>query len=107
MKLNSLDIENNICSRNIVKTFSDFTTNFPVNMFLFGVRKNICTAPFLDAQELHSWSTLKANVCIFLNIYFTLSLRNPLSYRNQSIDLLLKSMDWFLYDNGLRNERVK
>ena len=24
----------------------------------------------------------------------------PLSYRNQSIDLLSKSMDWFLYDNG-------
>ena len=34
----------------------------------------------------------------------------PLSYRNQSIDLLFKSMDcfpdWFLYDNGLRHERV-
>ena len=25
----------------------------------------------------------------------------PLSYRNQSIDLFRKSMDWFLYDNGL------
>ena len=23
----------------------------------------------------------------------------PLSYRKQSIDLLRKSMDWFLYDN--------
>ena len=30
----------------------------------------------------------------------------PLSYRNQSIDLRSKSMDWFLYDNGLRHERV-
>ena len=29
------------------------------------------------------------------------------SYRNQSIDLLRKWMDWFLYDNGLRHERVK
>ena len=37
----------------------------------------------------------------------TLSRRGPLSYRNQSIDLLCKSMDWFLYDNGLRHERVK
>ena len=38
-------------------------TNFPkfssTNMFLAGVRKNICTAPFLDAQELHSRSTGK------------------------------------------------
>ena len=43
-------------------------THFPANMFLFAVRKNICTAPFLDAEELHSWSTLKANVRIFLYI---------------------------------------
>ena len=28
-------------------------------------------------------------------------------YRNQSTDLRIKSMDWFLYDNGLRHERVK
>ena len=26
------------------------------NMFLVGARKKICTAPFLDAQELRSWS---------------------------------------------------
>ena len=39
----------------------------------------------------------------FLN---SLSRRRPLSYRNQSIDLQSKSMDWFLYDNGLRHERV-
>ena len=37
----------------------------------------------------------------------TLSWRRPLSYRNQSIDLLRKLMDWFLLDNGLRHERVK
>ena len=28
-----------------------------------------------------------------------------LSYRNQSIDLQGKSIDWFLYDGGLRHER--
>ena len=37
----------------------------------------------------------------------TLSWRRPMSYRNQSIDLLGKSMDWFLDDNSLRHERVK
>ena len=37
----------------------------------------------------------------------TLSWRRPLSYRNQSIDLQSKSMDWFLYDNDFRHERVK
>ena len=40
-------------------------------------------------------------------IVLTLSWRRPLSYRDQSIDLLCKSMEWFLYDNGLRQERVK
>ena len=39
-------------------------------MFLFGVRENICTAPFPDAQELHFWSTLKANVWIDLRKKF-------------------------------------
>ena len=37
----------------------------------------------------------------------TVSRRRPLSYRNQSIDLLCKSMYWFLYDNVLHLERVK
>ena len=41
------------------------------------------------------------------NWRLTLSWRRPLSYRNQSIDLRSKSMDWFLYDNGLCHERVK
>ena len=35
-----------------------------------------------------------------------LSWRRLISYRNQSIDLRSKSMDWFLFDIGLRHERV-
>ena len=42
-----------------------------------------------------------------LSLTLTLSWRRPLPYRNQSTDLLRKSMDWFLLDNGLRHERVK
>ena len=41
------------------------------------------------------------------NYDLTLSWRRPLSYRNHSINLGSKSMDWFLHDNGLRHERVK
>ena len=54
------------CSRKRAKRLSHFT-NFPENMFLFSVEKNICTKPFLDGQELHwsTWGTLKANVYIF------------------------------------------
>ena len=43
---------------------------------------------------------------ISYRMYLTLSWGRPLSYRNQFIDLLHKSMDWFLYDSGLRHERV-
>ena len=38
--------------------------------------------------------------------HLPLSWRRTISYRNQSIALQSKSMDWFLYDNGLRHERV-
>ena len=49
------------------------------------------------------------NHCVKINtiVWLTLSWRRPISYWNQSIDLLRKSMDWFLYDIGLRHERVK
>ena len=50
--LNSLGIENNMLPKHCQK-LSRFT-NFSANMFLFGVRKSICTASFLDTQELHS-----------------------------------------------------
>ena len=52
---------------------------------------------------------LKFSLTIFV-IYLwkclTLSWWRPLSYRNQSIDFGSKPMDWLLYDNGLRLERV-
>ena len=60
-----------ICSQSTAKKPSQFT-NFPANMFLFGARKNICAAPFPDAEELLFWSTLKANIYIFQYI----SIRN-------------------------------
>ena len=37
----------------------------------------------------------------------TLAWRRSLWYRNESIDLLCKSMDWLLYDREVRHERVK
>ena len=55
------------CSQNTAKKPSQFK-NFPADMFLFGVRKNICIASFPDAQGLLSWNTLKANICMFLYI---------------------------------------
>ena len=51
-------------------------------------------------------STKYRNHTVEVSDLLTLSRRRPLSYRNQSIDLRSKSIDWFLYDNGLRLERV-
>ena len=45
--------------------------------------------------------------CFSEHLFLTLSWRRLLSYRNQPIDLQNKSMDCFLYDNGLRHERVQ
>ena len=50
--------------------------------------------------------TVKIDTNLVCNIMLTLSWQWLLSYRNQSIDLQSKSMDWFLYDNGLHHERV-
>ena len=48
------------------------------------------------------WSRDRTVACNELS----LSWRRPLSYRKKSIDLRSKSMNWFLYDIGLRHERV-
>ena len=59
---------------------------------------------------LKSFNKLSFNHARYVNLVsfsLTLSWRRQLSYRNQSIDLLGKSMDWSLYDTGLRHERVK
>ena len=58
-------------------------------------------------QINHFSLQLPFNIIIFADISLKLSRRRPLSYRNQSIYLQSKSMDWFLYDNDLRHERVK
>ena len=64
--------------------------------------EELVTIPYINYQTI--W---KHKVSVYINNSLTLSWRRPLSYRNQSIDLLRKSMGWFLYDNGPRHERVK
>ena len=76
-KLNSLDIESNMLLQQSCKPFALFQQP----CFCLMSEKNICTAPFLDAQELHSWDTLNANVSIFLYI----STRRLLSQRRSKI----------------------
>ena len=68
---------------------------------------------FTFYNKEQSWCEIMIKTSFFLEKYYflnhislTLSWRKPISYRNQSIDLLRKSVDWFLYDIGLRHERV-
>ena len=65
---------------------------------------------FLDCY-IFITATFVFNCYLFLfsnaSCFLTPSWWRPISYRNQSIDLRSKSMNWFLYDIGLRHERVK
>ena len=61
---------------------------------------------YLEPSRNSSMEILFENSWRLLAVKY-LSWRRPLSYRNQSIYLLRKSMDWFLYDNDLCHERVK
>ena len=72
---NSFDIENNMLPQHSQKPFWGY--KFSSKHFSVWCqkkkkkkKKSFCAAPFLDAQELHSWSTFKANVCIFLHKFF-------------------------------------
>ena len=77
--------------------------------------------PSIELLKLYSkkikqvWSLKGIIVECYSNIHLfcydvfllTLSWTSSLSYRNQTFDLLCKSMDWFLYDRELVHERVK
>ena len=72
-------------------------------LFLFGVSESFKGVwGVTEVSDVESLFKLTKDKC-----YLTLSWRRPLSYRNQSIDLRSKSIDWFLYDKGLRHESVK
>ena len=67
---------------------SENVENIPRNIWL------IKKLQFLDTPELMTY------------LLFNSFMLESLSQRNQSIDLLCKSMGWFLYDRGVRHERV-
>ena len=60
-----------ICSRNIAKNIFHFT-KFSANIFLFGVRKNICrngAVLFLDAQEMQQFLEHIEGKCLYISVY--------------------------------------
>ena len=83
-----------------------FISYYKAKRFIKKFYKNASSSSFCVCKELSRTSIGNWNFWSKL-LVLTLSWRGSLSYRNQSIDLLCKSMDWFLDDNGLRHERVK
>ena len=67
--------------------------------------------PFIMKRQLRVWSMYTWSILEqqdnSLMDGSTLSWWRSISYRNQSIDLQNKSMDWFLYDRDLRHEKIK
>ena len=62
---------------------------------------------FCTHYLLKTTSSLRINLVLSkVNLVLTLSRRRCLSYRNQSIDLKSKSMNWFLYDRDFRHKSV-
>ena len=90
--------------------------------FVFSFRSFVCNNFRISSHFLSSFIFRHVAYSVYFHYFFltakivkrendqfklTPSWRRPLSYRNHSIDLKSISMDWFLYDNGLRHERVK
>ena len=61
-----------------------------------------------DESLNYPWDLFKVHYKVILeDRKVSLSWRRSLSYRNQSIGFLCKSMDWFLYDRNLCHKRFK
>ena len=73
----SLDTEK-ICCRSTAKHLFDFK-DFPAGMFLLSVRENICTAPFLDTQELQFLKHFESK-CLYISVY----LRKKMFFQRRS-----------------------
>ena len=84
-------------------TLQNFAQNIVI-VLKFSEKFNLNNSYTISKKEenkllLDPWHSSKEQI-------LALSWRRPLSYRNQSINLQSKSMEWFLYDNGFRHERV-
>ena len=85
---------------NFIKKETLLALAFPVSF------KKPLRAPFYRTHLVAAFAVFD-QIFISKHPSSTLSLRKTLSYRNQSIDLQCKSIDWFLYDMNLRHKRVK
>ena len=102
--------------KKISKLARKYTDSSNENKICFQAYSNLCSEMITEAKEIHinkmrkKLDDAKASTKSYWSIvngFLTLLRWRLISYRNQSIYLQKKSMDWFLYDIGLRLERVK
>ena len=74
--------------------------SFSKRLKIFSQNNNNHSINFSQSPKYASWLRK-------VKFSLTHSWRRSLLFRNQSVDLLSKSMDWFLYDRDLHRERVK
>ena len=85
-----------ISSRNTAKNISGFT-NFPVNMYLFGVRKDICTQYFLTPKNCTLealWKETSVYFFMSLSLYFLISLYFFIKFLLQTRSKFLSGGGW-------------
>ena len=79
----------------------------PSSLIILPTTINVRVSSFLPSPMETFWIYLFQLLQECQEFRLTLSWWRSLSYRNQSTDLLRKSMDWFLYDNDLSHKRAK
>ena len=96
----------NIIDEKVKQNFRAMSTNaYILQHKICFMYDNLCFTASYSFTAFSYTLILKFNIS--MKIILTLSWRMSLSHRNKTIDLFCKSMDWFLYDRGLRPERVK
>ena len=87
----------------LIKLLHKYLSSFSWNFFDNSIKVDIC---IYCCSKMFQRCSFKIAIQLKM-VVLTISWRRSLSYRNQSIGLLWKSMDWFLYDGDLHHERVK
>ena len=104
-KTKKINLVSNYAKLNLSRPFSNPQLFLIVRNYSFQYEKWLFLGAIHGKLQVFYKKIIYKKMSFKIAKSLTLSRRRPLSYRNQSIDLLRNSMDWFLYDNGLRHER--
>ena len=102
-----LELKLKLCRKKIMLVVFSLTIFAPLFNYFLDMKqidyKEVISSIIL--MRKYSCKFIRCDIVRTLKLLLTLSWRRSLSYRNQSIDLLYKSMDWFPYDRDLCHKR--